>query len=336
MVKPTQAVVLTTFRCTAACPECCFECSPSNNQALSYNQITKFINQVADEFGIKRIIWSGGECFLLGEDLKRSIKYAKDRGMLSRCVTNGFWASSEEIAYDKLKELQEVGLEELNLSTGDDHQRFVSQDNILNAVIAAAKLKMRVVISIETRKDAEISRNSFINNPRYQREIEQTKLKELVTILSAVWVSYHKDTVYEYESNSEECIGLKGCDSLYKSICLTPHKTIVGCCGLSIEYIPEMTLGKFGDSLSKMYSMQEQDFLKVWLFVDGPKKILNYVRGWNKDLELPKFIHACQACAYIYQNQKVQDVIQSNYKKCYNDIIERFTAKKTLMESRVL
>lgn len=107
MLNPIQAVVLTTFKCTAACPECCFECSPDNEKILSYQEIVSFLEQCHKKWNMKRVIWSGGECFLLGEDLKRGIAYAKKLGMYSRCVTNGFWATSEEIAYEKLKELHQ-------------------------------------------------------------------------------------------------------------------------------------------------------------------------------------------------------------------------------------
>lgn len=334
MRKPTLGVILTTFKCTASCPECCFECSPDNDKILSYEEIVKFIEQAHTELDVKRLVWSGGECFLLGDDLKKGIQYGYSLGINSRCVTNGFWATSEEVAFNKLKELRDVGLDEINFSTGDDHQLFVSEDKILNAVIAAAKLGLRVVVSIETRNNTRVSKESFINNFRYKREIENTKLKENVRIVQAVWVSYHKDVIYEYAENSEKYIGYKGCDSLFDSICLTPHKTVIGCCGLSVEYINEMTLGKFGGNLLEMYNKQAEDFLKVWLYVDGPKKILDYVKKWNPKLKIPQFVHICQACAYIYQNVEVQKVIRDNFKQCYSEILERFTAKQTLIESR--
>lgn len=336
MLNPIQAVVLTTFKCTAACPECCFECSPDNEKILSYQEIVSFLEQCHKKWNMRRVIWSGGECFLLGEDLKRGIAYAKKLGMYSRCVTNGFWATSEEIAYEKLKELHQLGLEELNLSTGDEHQLYVPQDRILNATIAAAKLNMRVVISIETREKTKVTREKFINDPRYQAEIENTELKKFVSILSAIWVSYHKDTVFEYSENSEDYVEYKGCDSLFESICLTPNRTIVGCCGLSVEHIPEMTIGNFGEDLSEILEKQFHDFLKIWLYVDGPKKILDYVKEWENNIEIPKFMHTCQACAFIYQNKRVQEIINNNFKKCYTEVLERFKAKQTLKNAKII
>lgn len=338
MYKPKNGVFLTTYQCTAACPECCFECAPDykGTEKLTYEEMVSFIDQISEEFGVKQVIWSGGECFLLGEELKRGIQYAKDKGMVSRCVTNGYWATSEEVAHNKLRELKEIGLTELNLSTGDNHQLFVPEENILNAVIAGAKLGLRVAVSVETRKNAKVSKETFESNLRYKNEIVATGLEELVHILPAVWVSYHEDTIYEYEEDSEDYIGYKGCDTLFESLCLTPHRTIVGCCGLSIEYIPEMTLGKFGESLTELYQNQYSDFLKVWLYVDGPKKILEQVKQWDESIKIPSFMHICQACAYIYQTTKIQSTIQKYYRERYDEVIQRFLALQELDNPNVL
>lgn len=76
--------------------------------------------------------------------------------------------------------------------------------------------------------------------------------------------------------------------------------------------------------------------LKIWLYVDGPKKILDYVQEWDRTISAPQFMHACQVCAYIYQNAKIQEVIRLNFKKCYKEVLDRFTAKQTLMMSKTV
>ena len=78
------------------------------------------------------------------------------------------------------------------------------------------------------------------------------------------------------------------------------------------------------------------DFLKIWLYVDGPKKILDYVKEWENNIEIPKFMHTCQACAFIYQNKRVQEIINNNFKKCYTEVLERFKAKQTLKNAKII
>ena len=330
MLKPTKGVIVSTFKCTAECPECCFECSPRNNKQLSYEEITRSIDKLKAETDINKLIWTGGECFLLGEDLEKGISYAKQRGIYSRCVTNGFWATNEKIADKKLEKLKKAGMVELNLSTGDEHQLFVPENNIINAIVAAAKLGIHVALAIETRKNARVTKEKLIKNSQYQKKIIEEDLEKYVSIMNASWVSFHKDNIFEYEEDDHEYIISNGCDSIFDVLCLTPHKEIVGCCGLCIEHIPEMTLGKEDKNLMELYSSQFDDFLKIWLYVDGPRIILEYLQGKNKNLNIPKFMHACQACAYIYNNAKIKKEILNSYKNVYNDVIDRFTAKQIL------
>ena len=75
--------------------------------------------------------------FLLGNDLNLIIDYASRIGLSARVVTNGYWAKSPEIAKEKLLELSKCGLKEVNFSTGEDHQEWVSYDNIVYGSIAA-------------------------------------------------------------------------------------------------------------------------------------------------------------------------------------------------------
>lgn len=71
---------------------------------------------------LKVLVLTGGECFLLGNDLNLIIDYASRIGLSVRVVTNGYWAKSPEIAKEKLLELSKCGLKEVNFSTGEDHQ----------------------------------------------------------------------------------------------------------------------------------------------------------------------------------------------------------------------
>lgn len=80
MNGPSKGVIVPTFRCTAECKECCFECSPSIQKRLSWSDIKEFIDEVANFESIKILVWSGGECFLLGEELRKGIEYAKEKG----------------------------------------------------------------------------------------------------------------------------------------------------------------------------------------------------------------------------------------------------------------
>lgn len=326
-----KGVIVATFKCTAQCRECCFECSPNIEERLSLEDIKAFIDEICKFKNIQILVWSGGECFLLGEDLRKGIEYANRKGVSSRCVTNGYWATTLEKAKDELRILKHLGLKELNLSTGDDHQEFVPLENILNAIVAGAQLHIVTVVAIETSATAKFKADDLKMHPFFIEQIEKKKLSKYVKIMNAVWVSFHSDRIFEYDEDSKEYRNSQGCNTLFDSICIAPDKTILGCCGLCVEHIPELALGKFdGKNLGEKYEEQKEDFIKIWLAVEGPHAIIDQVKRWCPLIEIPKFHHMCQACAYIYQSKDIQKVIVEHYYEMYEEIRDRFAAKQLL------
>ncbi|QQT03749.1 SPASM domain-containing protein [Streptococcus dysgalactiae] len=54
----------------------------------------------------------------------------------------------------------------------------------------------------------------------------------------------------------------KGCDNLFTFIGVDPKGEYIGCCGLTMRYIPSMHLGNINSiSLSESYFKQYNDFL---------------------------------------------------------------------------
>lgn len=333
VAEPQNAAILTTFQCTAACEECCFECSPHNKKTLLLEDIKNFINQVAVIRTINFVVWTGGECFLLGKRLNEGIKYAAERGLVSRCVTNGYWATTIFKAKERLIPLVQSGLTELNLSTGDDHQEFIPVENVLNATIAALELGLTVAIAIETNKTRRYTVDDFLGHPLYLEHIKEREFKSKLIISPSVWVSFHKGNKYEHYDNIKE-INEKGCEGIFETIALIPGNSVIGCCGLTACHISEMNLGKLtSDNICQLFSEHCQDFLKIWLFVEGPYKILQKVKEWDNDLYIPDFHHKCLACAYIYQNEEIKKNILMNYKEVFQDVIERYQARLALKKA---
>lgn len=141
------------------------------------------------------IAWTGGECTLLGDDLINGISYAKGKGILSRIVSNGWWATSDEKALTLLKKLKEAGLDEVNISTGDNHQEFVQEDIAIRAAVTAAKLGISTVISIEKRGNAKFKKEDVFKNRIFQEFVDENINTELLKIIDPVWVSSHSDNI---------------------------------------------------------------------------------------------------------------------------------------------
>lgn len=327
-ILPKLGAILLTYRCNAECDECCFECGPNlNNPKLSIEEIKSFIDQISNKDEMQLLVWSGGECFLEYRTLKEGIKYAKKRGLSSRCVSNAYWATSIDQARNKLLPLRENGLEELNFSTGDSHQKFVPIERVMNATVAALQLGIRVFIAVESTQSSIFTPKDIYDNEVYLKYISGTDFEKIFSVEPTVWVSFHNNTNYEYG----EIVGNSGgCEGIFDTISLEPSLGLMGCCGITSNHISEMHLGSVfeGDIYGK-YLAQQDDFLKLWIFTEGPEAIVKQACEWL-DINPPKFYHKCLYCAYLYQSEEIQSVIADNYQLIEDRILKKYQTETIL------
>src|SRR5215469_6384658 len=121
LIRPLTLSLITTHQCTAACDHCCFHCTPRVTKAIPHDRLRSLIGETAELPSIRLVVFTGGECFLLGNVLNELIKRATDRGLMTRCVTNGYWATSRNAAKQRIAEVAAAGLKEINISTGTFH-----------------------------------------------------------------------------------------------------------------------------------------------------------------------------------------------------------------------
>lgn len=330
--KPRIAAILMTYQCTAECDECCFSCSPHlTGSSLTFDKIKSFLDQISQIPSIKVAVFSGGECFINFSLLKKSVQYAHELGLMTRCVTNGFWGKTRETAQKKIAQLKECGLTEINFSTGDSHQQYVPVENILNCVIESINHDLMTCVAVETNSSKKFKVEDFIQHTLYTKNISNNPKAKLLKVMPTVWVSFHTDTVYEFDDT--QIADDDGCEGIFDTIALESRKDIVGCCGITSNDIEEMHLGKVTDNnLKEILSLHHNDFLKIWIFVDGPKKIIEQVAEWT-DLATPKFAHKCLYCAYLYNNPDVLESIKLNYLTIQGEVVQKYLEKIALFNN---
>ncbi|MGK0607334.1 radical SAM protein [Enterococcus gilvus] len=329
LYSPEFISIITTYKCTAACKECCFECSTWAKDRLSFAQVCKIIDDAVDMKSVKFVVWTGGECTLLGDTLFEGIKYAKSKGLPSRIVSNGWWAKDFKSAKKMLNKMIDNGLVELNISTGDNHQEFISEDTAILAATCGARLGIASVLSIEKHSESSFTPKKLKENRIYKQFIQDDENVNMFSVINPIWISLHKDTSYSYSSQEINHPDLKkGCDNIFTFLGVDPNGNQIGCCGLTMRYIPEMNLGNIYDTpLSVGYYKQFNDFLKRWIFVSGPLKILEQVKEWEPGIHIPKFAHSCAYCAYLYNNEDVKSTIIKNYSLVQESIDTEFKSK---------
>jgi hypothetical protein len=326
--------ILLTFKCNAICQECCFECGPRNPFSLSEKDIKNIIDQISEIKTIKFIVWTGGEAFLDYNLLLFSLDYAYKKGLSSRIVSNGFWAKSKDVAKQKLKPLIDRGLVELNVSTGDNHQKYISIDAALTAAVSAVELGILGFISVESTGDALFKPEDIYKHELY-KELRKTNYnRNLLQVAATVWVSFHKDIEYTYLYEKPYLPELEnGCDGLFQMINVDPKNVALACCGLGVEHIKDLQLGKITTqekSLVNLYDEQKSDFMKQWLYVDGPVKILKKAKEWDPSIEDITFVHFCQTCAYMFNTPKVQNAIKEHFTEVIENVQKRFIILKSV------
>lgn len=325
IIPPKTISLLTTNKCTAACKDCCSACNPKNKDRLTFEEMKNYIDQSVEAYSsIKVLVLTGGECFTLGKDLDKIIKYGADKGLVVRVVTNGYWAISFKKAYLRLEKLKKLGLKEFNISTGDAHQEFVPFDNIVYAIVASLKLNLTTVVNVETNAIAKFNVEKLKEDVRLKKYLENKKL----IILGGAWMPFTKstETVINSVPKNEilKKINLnKRCKSLFNTIAINHFSYVNACCGLTAEYTNYLKLGSAKKySLKYLYEYQFQDFVKIWIFTEGPQKILDFIFKIDptKKIDTTGW-HNCQICAELLRNEENIKIIQENYQQIFSKVM---------------
>ena len=265
--------------------------------------------------------------FLLGEDLDRIISYAASKNLSIRVVTNCYWAHSFKTTYRRLCELKHIGLKEVNVSTGDEHQEWVKYDNVVNVIIASILLKLTIVVNIENSPCASFSIETMLNDYRLKKYFDK-KIKNFY-ILQGEWM-YIKKQNNRIDRPFEQNKYLR-CESLFKDIIIFPTKKQYACCGLTNKYNPYMYLGDLNcHSFKELYERQFEDFVKIWLYTEGPAKILEFIENKSGKPLSSKNKHICQICAEIFQSKDNMECLKANYKEIATSVLMKFFMTKSL------
>ncbi len=123
-----NAGLLLTYKCNARCEFCYYNCSPQQGGLMTVETAIsawRSLRQLAGDS--VKIHITGGEPFLYWEHLVKILQEAnkENLGPVDLIETNGFWAIDEAIIKDRLKTLDELGLNRFKISCDPFHQEYV-------------------------------------------------------------------------------------------------------------------------------------------------------------------------------------------------------------------
>jgi len=329
-VQPLTLGLITTLQCTAACAGCCFGCTPRRAGRMKLDEILRYITE-AKAMGTKVVVFSGGECFLLRRDLEAAISYAHARGLMTRCVTNAYWATDYAGAHATLERFRLAGLDEINFSTGVSHAKYIPPTRVINATRAALDLGMRCAVAVEMRSDSPLNKRRLLSHPRLRETLQDPKKKALLIVEESPWIpadgTPRRATERRAVLDSGNLVARKRCESILGTVAVLPNANMFACCGLTAAKIPELNLGSLRrHSMADLYEDAVADIMKVWLFVEGPERILAWAA--RKDAAIRwegMYAHSCEACQAVYRDPRVRRIIRDHYEERVADVYFRLS-----------
>jgi MoaA/NifB/PqqE/SkfB family radical SAM enzyme len=153
-----SAGLLLTYKCNCACEFCYYNCGPAKGGLMSAETAVSTWQSLKTLVGDgARVHITGGEPFLYWDHLREVLQAAKNErlGKVDLIETNGFWATSEKIAAQRLKRLDELGMDRLKISTDPFHQEYVGVEPVRRLAQVASDILGSGRVLVRWRKYLE-------------------------------------------------------------------------------------------------------------------------------------------------------------------------------------
>lgn len=326
LIYPHTLSIITTHKCTAACDHCCFHCTPKLEKHIPVPNIHRYIEQATEVDSLKLVVFTGGECFMLGSDLDEVVETASRNKFRSRFVSNGYWAASPGGARRRLEKLVARGLGEANFSTGDAHEKYVKPECVVNGAVAAAEMNLPVSIMIELRPGSTFDLDGFIEHPALRPHLEAHR----VSLHYSPWMRFKGCQELHYTEHMIDTYSRsrqgEGCSTIMKVIAINPDENLIACCGLTFEEIPDLHIGSLRKrTVGQILRETKDDFIKIWIHLQGPEGVLHYARTIDPSIpENNAMAHICEVCRFVYHDERVVKAITENPPPNRKEIVQQY------------
>jgi MoaA/NifB/PqqE/SkfB family radical SAM enzyme len=138
-----SAGLMLTYKCNCACEFCYYNCNPEKGGLMSVDTTISAWQSLKILAGDSaKIHITGGEPFLYWDHLLEILEQAQRQnlGKVDLIETNGFWATSEKIVRQRLKKLDELGMNRFKVSTDPFHQEYVDIEPVRRLAEIASEI----------------------------------------------------------------------------------------------------------------------------------------------------------------------------------------------------
>lgn len=155
--------------CNIECVHCFYNSTPEMKSSMDLDDLREYVQAAYDNNNKLRWVGlgCGGEVFLEFEKMIKALEIITEiTDTTPYVMTNAYWATSKEVALEKLSRVKEAGAGILWFSLDSFHQKFVPMDRVVNAVKAALELEFDEVSVTSVYLDNIDTRNSYNDQTR--------------------------------------------------------------------------------------------------------------------------------------------------------------------------
>lgn len=299
--------LLLTYHCPASCAHCILRAGPDRHEEVSLEDARDWISQIAayrDGY-----VWvlslTGGEPFSNVKLLRAVMEFAAEKNLYISVVTNGFWATSQEMAVRLLKSLPQICF--LSISTDIYHQEFIPLENVKNTIRAATECDIPFYVSVVTENKEE---------PEYR--CIHAELLELVGDPDRIrtGITFPVGRAADMKENLNYHLSSEPCPEVCQaasSPCIFPDGRVYGCIGplFDLKEDQPLYLGNVREqTVSDIFDRSETNAVLHAIRLWGPGRLHAMLKEAGLGDHLPaSFVSGstCQACHSMLSDPAVRD-----------------------------
>ena len=291
---PYTKLAFTLFRkCNASCSMCCFDSNPNCSEKLRIERIKQYIDEAKGIEYITTISFTGGEPFLEYYELLDLVKYASSSGKRVTTITNGFWATSYEFAYSRLKELQDAGLKHISVSHDSYHKEYIKSEYVANLLKAASQIGLpstMACVKIKGEKIEDIL--DGLDNSLYATDLE---------IVPCLPAGGAKTTFNDCDYDRTLRTDTEGLRCIYGGNLVVAYDGNIYPCCSQMVFETGLSIGNFEElSLHEVLKKVKNNAL-LYLLRNKELKIFTDYAKIELNMEIPeKIVNPCELCALLF------------------------------------
>ena len=310
MVDTFRVGLLLTKRCNIECSHCWFESGPNQSAQMTLEEATDYIDQAWEIPTVEWVSFTGGEPFLLPGMLTKLIGYASEIGLYTECVTNCFWAETEDKAETRLRELVDAGLYAISLSSDSFHQRHIPFERVRNCYEAARRLGLKITIMCAAARSSalRIGNISQLLGGKGIHIMGKGRPKAPVSALAVEtgFIPVGRGASIPHE---EWLIGegpVEGpCRDVLRDIGIDPSGKVLPCCSAASRVEYAMLGYAKEERLADVIERASRRPVFKALSTDGPSELAKQLGLWRKG----SYVNRCHLCYEVLSDPKVPQIL---------------------------